>query len=82
MEEKQLKILGERINNAISFIENLKSKEKALVEEKESLEVKTAELEEVVHDRDLKIEALQENQMFLKNKIEAIIDKLEMLAGM
>lgn len=82
MEENQLKILGERINNAISFIENLKSKEKALVEEKESLEVKTAELEEVVHDRDLKIEALQENQMFLKNKIEAILDKLEMLAGM
>ncbi len=82
MEENQLKILEERINNAISFIESMKSREKALVEEKQSLETKTAELEEAVEDRDLKIEALQENQLFLKNKIEAILDKLEALAGL
>ncbi len=82
MEENQLRILEERINNAISFIENLKSKEKALIEEKERLEGKTSELEKIVRDRELKIEALQENQLFLKNKIEAILDKLEALAGM
>jgi len=82
MEENQLRILEERINNAISFIENLKSKEKALVEEKERLQLKKAELEEVVRDKNLKIEALQENQLFLKNKIEAILDKLEALAEM
>ncbi len=82
MEENQLKILEERINNAISFIESMKSREKALVEEKQSLETKTAELEDAVRDRDLKIEALQENQLFLKNKIETILDKLEALAGL
>jgi hypothetical protein len=82
MEEKQLKILEERINNAISFIENLKSREKTLVDEKEELERSNAELEETVRDQERKIEALQENQLFLKNKIETVLDKLEALAGM
>lgn len=82
MEDNQLKVLEQRINNAVTFIENLKSREKALRDEKEQLEKRLLSLQRVVEEKDLKIEALRENQLFLKNKIETILDKLEGLASL
>jgi len=82
MEESQLKILEERINNAITFIENLKSKGKKLLEEKEEVQNRVVSLEKTIEEKDLKIEALKKNQLFLKDKIETILDKLESLAGL
>jgi hypothetical protein len=82
MEDNQLMVLEQRINNAVAFIENLKSREKALRDEKEQLEKRLLSLQRVVEEKDLKIEALRENQLFLKNKIETILDKLEGLASL
>jgi hypothetical protein len=81
MEENQLKILEDRINNAISFIGRLKDRERTLVSEKGQVEQRVKELETLLEEKDLKIEALRENQLFLKNKIETILDKLEGLAS-
>ena len=82
MEENQLILLEQRINRAIGFIETLKSREKALIEEKDGLEGKVRSLEEDVREKDMKIDALKENQLFLKNKIEAVLNKLESLANL
>ncbi len=82
MEENHLNLLEQRINRAISFIETLKSREKTLTEEKDGLQGKISSLEESVREKDLKIEALKENQLFLKEKIEAVLSKLESLANL
>ncbi len=82
MDDKQLKLLAERINNAISFIETMKAREKTLIEEKKEIEKKAAELQELMAEKDKKIDDLSENQLFLKNKIEAVLDKLEGLASL
>ncbi len=81
MEDKQLKVLEDRINKAIDFIETLKAKEKTLVDEKEDIERKVEELQEQIVEKDQKIEELLESQVFLKNKIETVLSKLEGLAN-
>lgn len=82
MEGEQLRLLEERINRAIAFIEKLKSREKALIDERDEIKGRLSTLEETVREKDLKIEALKENQLFLKDKIEAILSKLESLASL
>jgi hypothetical protein len=82
MDDKQLKLLEERINNAITFIETLKAREKTLIEEKKEIEKRAADLQELITEKDKKIDDLSENQLFLKNKIEAVLDKLEGLASL
>ena len=82
MEDKQLKVLEDRINKAIDFIETLKAKEKTLVDEKEDIKRKVEELEEQIVEKDQKIEELLESQVFLKNKIETVLNKLESLANL
>lgn len=82
MEDNQLKLLEQRINNAVTFIEKLKSREKALQDEKERIEQRALSLQRIIEEKDLKIKALRENQLFLKDKIETILDKLEGLASL
>lgn len=82
MEGDQLRLLEERINKAITFIENLKSREKALIEEREGVKRRVSSLEDAIRERELKIDALKENQLFLKDKIESILSKLESLASL
>jgi hypothetical protein len=82
MEDNQLKLLEQRVSNAVTFIEKLKSREKSLQDEKERIEQKVVSMQRVIEEKDLKIEALRENQLFLKNKIETILDKLEGLASL
>jgi hypothetical protein len=82
MDDKQLKLLEERINNAISFIETMKAREKALIEEKKEREKSITGLQELIVEKDKKIDDLSENQLFLKNKIEVVLDKLEGLASL
>lgn len=82
MEGEQLRLLEERINKAIAFIEKLKSREKALIEERDEIKRRLSSLEETIREKDLKIDALKENQLFLKDKIEAILSKLESLASL
>jgi hypothetical protein len=77
MEEDQLKLLEARIGKAIGFIENLKEREKIHIEEKEDLKRKVSSLEETMGEKDEKIEELKESQVFLKEKIETILNKLE-----
>ena len=81
MEDKQLEVFEDRINRAISFIETLKVKEKTLVDEKEDIERKVEKLQEQIVEKDQKIEDLLESQLFLKNKIETVLNKLESLAN-
>jgi hypothetical protein len=81
MREDQLKLLEERINNAISFIETLKSREKKLLHEKEELEAKISSFDKVLAEKDAKIEELKGSQGFLREKIEAILGKLESFAS-
>ena len=45
MEDNQFKLLEKRVNTAISFIENLKTREKKLVKEREELVNKVEQLE-------------------------------------
>jgi len=77
MEGDQLKLLEERINKAIVFIEKLKTREKTLNQEKEKLRQKIMSLEEEVVTKDKRIEELVDVQRFLKEKIETILNKLE-----
>jgi hypothetical protein len=79
--DNQLTMLEERIGKAITFIETLKAKEKTLADEKEVFETKIQELEAELTEKDRTIEELMENQVFLKNKIEAVLNKLESLAN-
>jgi len=65
--DNHLKVLEDRINKAIIFIENLKAKEKTLAGEKELIENRVAELEIEIAEKDRTIEELMENQVFLKN---------------
>ena len=81
MEDKQLEMFEDRINRAIGFIENLKAKEKTLEDEKDTIERKVEDLEEQLASKDQRIEELLESQVFLKNKIEAVLGKLESLAN-
>jgi len=80
MEVDQLKLLEERINNAIAFIEKLKTREKVLNREKEELNTKITALKKVVESKDKRIEELLDVQRFLKEKIETILNKLESFA--
>ncbi len=80
MKEDQLKLLEKRINNAIIFIETLKSREKRLIQEKEKLDIRISSFEKVLVEKDSKIEELKGSQEFLREKIEAILGKLESFA--
>jgi len=82
MEGDQLKLLEERIGKAIDFIENLKSREKLHIEEKEELQERVDSLEEEMKEKNGSIEELKESQVFLKEKIETILGKLESWADM
>lgn len=82
MEDNQLKLLEQRVSNAVAFIEKMKGREKSLQDEKERVEQKVVSMQRIIEEKDLKIEALRENQLFLKSKIETILDKLEGLASM
>lgn len=81
MQEDQLKLLESRINNAIVFIENLRSREKNLIQENEELCQKIVTHEEIVAEKEEKIEELKGSQEFLREKIEAILGKLESFAN-
>jgi FtsZ-binding cell division protein ZapB len=82
MEGDQLKLLEERIGKAIDFIEKLKSREKLHIEEKEELQERADSLEEEMKEKNDTIEELKESQVFLKEKIETILGKLESWADM
>ena len=82
MEGDQLKLLEERIGKAIDFIEKLKSREKLHIEEKEELQERVDSLEEEMKEKNDSIEELKESQVFLKEKIETILGKLESWADM
>lgn len=82
MEEDQLKLLEERIGKAIDFIEKLKSRETVHIEENERLQERITSLEEDIKEKDSTIEELKDSQVFLKDKIEAILGKLESWADM
>jgi len=82
MEGDQLKLLEDRIGKAIGFIENLKSREKTHLQEKEELEQRVTSLEEDIKEKDGRIEELKESQVFLKEKIETILSKLESWADL
>ena len=81
MQEDQLELLESRINNAIAFIENLRSREKGFVQENEDLQQKIVTLEENMAEKEKKIEELKGSQGFLREKIEAILGKLESFAS-
>jgi hypothetical protein len=81
VEDKQLELFEDRINRAVNFIETLKAKEKSLLDEKEDIEQKVSDLEEQVALKDRKIDELLETQVYLKNKIETVLNKLESLAN-
>ena len=82
MKEDQLRLLETRINSAISFIENLKSRERKLLSEKDELAKKAQQLEQGLEESDRKNEELLRTQKYLKERIETILGKLEGLAGM
>jgi chromosome segregation ATPase len=82
MEGDQLKLLEERIGKAIGFIENLKAREKTYLQQKEELEERVSSLEEEIKEKDTRIEELKESQLFLKEKIETILGKLESWADL
>jgi uncharacterized coiled-coil protein SlyX len=82
MEDNQLKLLEERIGNAIDFIERLKSREKVHIQDKEGLEERIASLEEQIKEKEGTIKELKDSQVFLKEKIEVILGKLESWADM
>ena len=82
MKEEQIKLLESRINKAITFIENLKSREKKLILEKEDLNQKIFSLENDFEEKENKIKELKESHEFLREKIEVILGKLESFASM
>jgi chromosome segregation ATPase len=82
MEGDQLKLLEERIGKAIGFIENLKAREKTHLQQKEELEERVSSFEEEIKEKDTRIEELKESQVFLKEKIETILGKLESWADL
>lgn len=80
MKEDQLKLLENRINSAIVFIENLRSKEKQLLAEKDGLRNRILQLEKGIEEKDRRNDDLLKTQKYLKEKIEFILGKLEGLA--
>ena len=82
MKEEQIKLLESRINKAITFIENLKSRERKLILEKEDLNQKIFSLENDFEEKENKIKELKESHEFLREKIEVILGKLESFASM
>ena len=82
MEGDQLKLLEERIGKAIDFIEKLKSREKVHVQDKEDLQERVDSLEKEMQEKNDTIAELKESQVFLKEKIETILGKLESWADM
>ena len=80
MKEDQLRLLESRINSAITFIENLKSKEKQLLSEEEELRKRILLLEKSIEEKDKRNDDLLKTQKYLKEKIEFILGKLEGLA--
>jgi chromosome segregation ATPase len=80
MKEDQLKLLENRINSAVAFIENLRSKEKKLLAEKEELRNRIFQLEKGLEEKDKRNDDLLKTQKYLKEKIEFILGKLEGLA--
>ena len=82
MKEDQLRLLETRINSAISFIENLKTRERKLLSEKDELANKAQQLEQSLEESARKNEELLRTQKYLKERIETILGKLEGLAGM
>ena len=80
--ENHLKVLEERISKAVSFIENLKTREKTLRDEKDAVARKVEALESQIKEKEKTIAELRESQVFLKNKIETILSKLESLANL
>jgi hypothetical protein len=60
----------------------MKTREKVLIDEKKDIEKRAADLQELIVEKDKKIDDLSENQLFLKDKIEAVLDKLEGLANL
>ncbi len=81
MQEDQLKLLETRISKAIIFIENLKTREKGLLREKERLNQKIDTLEKTIEEKEERIKELKGAQEFLKEKIETILGKLESFAS-
>jgi len=77
MEMDQVKLLEKRINKAIKFIENLKAKENKLNNEKLKLIDRVNNLENISSEKQKDIDELKKIQIFLKDKIEVILDKLE-----
>jgi len=82
MEDNQFKLLEKRVNTAISFIENLKTREKKLVKEREELVEKIAQLEGRVAEGEKKNDEHLRTQKYLREKIETILTRLEGLAGL
>jgi len=80
MEEDQIELLEKRINKAIAFIEDLKTKKSKLNSEKNELLNKVDNLESITNAKQKEIDELKKIQGFLKSKIEAILDKLESIA--
>jgi peptidoglycan hydrolase CwlO-like protein len=80
--ENHLKVLEERISKAVSFIENLKTREKTLRDEKDAVARKVETMESQIKEKEKTIAELRESQVFLKNKIETILSKLESLANL
>jgi FtsZ-binding cell division protein ZapB len=80
MKEDQLKLLENRINSAITFIESLRSKEKKLLAEKDTLRNRILQLEKGIEEKDRRNDDLMKTQKYLKEKIEFILGKLEGLA--
>jgi FtsZ-binding cell division protein ZapB len=80
MKEDQLKLLENRINSAIDFIENLRTKEKKLLADQEELRNRILHLEKSVEEKDKRNDDLLKTQKYLKEKIEFILGKLEGLA--
>jgi hypothetical protein len=81
MNQNHLKLLEARINKAIQFIENLRSREKNLVQEKEEQNKKIGLLQKELKEKEKRIEELLGSQEFLKEKIESILSKLESFAS-
>jgi chromosome segregation ATPase len=80
--ENHLKVLEERISKAVSFIENLKTREKTLRDEKDAVGRRVEVLESQIKEKEKTIAELRESQVFLKSKIETILSKLESLANL
>lgn len=80
MEGDQLKLLEERIGKAIDFIENLKSREKLHIQEKEELQERVDSLEEEMKEKNGTVDELKERVDSLEeemNEKNGTIDELK-----